>query len=438
MGKSAPEAPPSPDPYATARAQTGSNVSTAVANTVLGNANETGPLGTVRYKQTGSYKLSEPVLDRDGKPTVNRRWVPDAGSTGPTPPDPSGGLGGMVNDGTGAASPVYGGGHWAEDAAMVDRDIPQWERIVEMSPEQKELYDRQVGVQKNLLDLAGSQSKRLQETLGQPLNFDGIDDSSNAIIQRILADNGSGSRDRVENALQQRMNPQLDRDRAALENTLVNQGFTRGSEGFRNELDSSNRQANDARLGIIAAGGQEQALQQSLQLQQLQAASTNRERQIQERMALRNAPINEISALLGQSQVSMPQFSPYQAGTIANTPVGDYVYRSADIDQKNYQSQMQQSAATTGGLFGLGSSLIGAAGKAGGFGGLFALSDRRAKAGIRQVGSLRNGLPLYVYRYRGEEEEQLGLMADEVETLYPEAVREFGGFKHVNYEMAVL
>lgn len=424
MGKSAPEAPPSPDPYATARAQTGSNVSTAVANTVLGNANETGPLGTVRYKQNGSYKLSEPVLDRDGKPTTTRRWVPDASAPGDAPPDPYGGGGGMLNSGAGpATNPMYGGGNWVEEAAMIDREIPQWERIVEMSPEQKELYDRQVGVQKNLLDFAGSQTRRLQDTLGNPLSFDDIPNYN--------IDDFSGDRTKVENAMYERLNPQIERERNNLENQLVNQGFTRGTEAFKNELDSSNRQANDARLGVIMAGGQEQSRMAAL-------AATQRERAIQERMALRNAPINEISALLGQSQVSMPQFAPYQAGNIANTPVGDYVYRSADIDQKNYQAQMQQQAATTGGMFGLGSALIGAGGKAMGAGGLFALSDRRAKTDIRPVGSLRNGLPLYVYRYRGEDDEHLGLMADEVEALHPDAVREFGGLRHVNYEMAVL
>lgn len=490
MGKSAPEAPPSPDPYATARAQTTSNVSTAVANTVLGNADETGPLGTVRYQQKGSYKLSEPVLDRDGNPVVSRRWVADEGTNTAAPTMLPGTL---LNNDTGARltdgemAPAVGG-RWVEEAATTSREIPQWERIVEMSPEQQGLYDRQVGVQTNLLDLAGSQTRRLQDTLGAPLNYDGIAEAPGSISlargdttfadvggpQRALPTSDySADRKRVEDALYSRLNPQLDQDRAALETQLVNQGFSRGTEAFQRELDSANRAATDARMAVILAGGQEQsrlagldqarfqlenaaqdqafgqaqsrglfglgAIQQNnnAALTEAQFQNTARERAIQERMALRNAPINEISALLGQSQVSMPQFSPFQAGTIANTPVGDYVYRSADIDQKNYQAAMQQQAATTGGLFGLGSSLIGAAGKAGGFGGLFALSDRRAKTSIRRAGSLRNGLPLYIYRYRGEDDEQIGLMADEVEALHPEAVREFGGLKHVNYEMAV-
>jgi hypothetical protein len=370
MGKSSPEAAPAPDPYATARAQTGSNVSTAVANTVLGNANETGPLGSVRYQQNGSYRLGEPVLDAQGNPTTTRRWVADS-SAGATPSDPNNRV---LSHFDAENNPVYrdsstggawnstssqGGGRWVEDQAMSYRDIPQWERITTLSPTEQALYDKQSGVKQTLLDVAQSQSNRLQETLGKPLSFDNVPDYTRDVLARILADDGSASRIRVEDALSQRLNPQLDRDRAALENQLVNQGFTRGAEGFNNEMDSANRQANDARLGVIAAGGQEQALQQSLMMQQLSAAGTSRDRSIQELMAQRNAPINEISALLGQSQVSMPQFSPYQGGTVAGTPVGDYVYKSADINQKNYAAETAANASSLGGLFSLGGSALG-------------------------------------------------------------------------------
>lgn len=468
MGKDSPSAPPPPDPYATARAQTNSNVSTAVANTVLGNANETGPLGSVRYQQNGSYRLGEPVLDANGQPTTTRRFVPNADGSS-TPADPSFrvwqegisngegqyGAGRYIDSRTGNTWDDAGtsGGSWVEDQNMSYRDIPQWERITTLSPQEQAKYDKTNQVQQKFLDIANAQAGRLEGSLATPLSFADIPDNTQGVLAKILKANTgtdfSADRQRVENALYDRLNPQLDRDRAGLENQLVNQGFSRGTEAFRNELDSANRQANDARLGVVAAGGQEQSRLQNMQLndfqtmmQQLQAASTNRERQIQERMAVRNAPINEISALLGQSQVNMPQFTPYQGGTVAGTPVGDYVYRSADIAQKNYQTEMQANAATNGGLFGLGSSAIGALGsslgKGGAMSGLFALSDRRAKTDIRPAGKLRNGLPLYVYRYKGRTDEHLGLMADEVEALHPAAVREFGGYRHVNYEMAVL
>jgi hypothetical protein len=466
MGKSTPSAPAAPDPFATARAQTGSNTSTAIANTVLGNANETGPLGSVRYQQNGSYRLGEPVLDAQGNPTTTRRWVADGSGT---PNDPQyrqavGGsyAGGPDANGQSGSGVSYidsrtgqpwqdssSGGSWVEDQAMSYRDIPQWERITSLSPEQQALYDKTNSVQQKFLDIANSQAGRLQSSLGTPLDFSGVPDYTKDVLAKILAaptgTDFSADRQRVEQSLYDRLNPQLERDRSALENQLVNQGFSRGTEAFKNETDSSNRQANDARLGVIAAGGQEQSRLQNMQmndfgtmLQQLQAAGTSRDRSIQEMMTQRNAPINEISALLGQSQVSMPQFTPYQGGTVANTPVGDYVYKSADINQKNYAAETAANASTMGGLFGLGGSIFSAAGKAGGLGGLFTLSDRRAKTGIRAAGTLRNGLPLYVYRYHGEPDEQLGLMADEVEALHPEAVREFGGFKRVNYEMAVL
>jgi hypothetical protein len=43
MGKSPPSPPPPPDPQVVANAQTGSNVTTGVANSIMGNANVIGP-----------------------------------------------------------------------------------------------------------------------------------------------------------------------------------------------------------------------------------------------------------------------------------------------------------------------------------------------------------------------------------------------------------
>lgn len=460
MGKDSPSPAPAPDPYATARAQTSSNVSTAVANTVLGNANETGPLGSVRYNQNGSYKLSEPVLDKDGNQSNTRRWVADG--TG-QPNDPQfkqqvGGGGGSGEGGgndpisyidsrTGQAwSDGTSGGHWVDEPSVTTREIPQWERITTLSPQEQAKYDKTNSVEQKFLDIANSQAGRLESSLGTPLDFGSVPDYTKDVLAKLLSDDGSASRGRVEDALLQRLNPQLQQDRSALETQLSNQGFGRGSEAYNRELDSANRQSTDARLAVTAAGGQEQALQQQLLLQQLGAAGTSRDRSIQELMTQRNAPINEISALLGQSQVNMPQFSPYQAGTIAGTPVGDYVYKSADINQKNYQAEVQANASTNGGLFGLGGSALsglfnggtkGFAGSA--IGGLFGLggSDRRIKKNIRPAGSLRNGLPLYIFEYIAEDSgEYLGVMAQDVELVNPAAVTERGGIKFVDYVLA--
>ena len=46
---SKPDAPTPPDPQATAQAQTGTNVSTAVANAYLGHVNQVTPDGALDY-----------------------------------------------------------------------------------------------------------------------------------------------------------------------------------------------------------------------------------------------------------------------------------------------------------------------------------------------------------------------------------------------------
>jgi hypothetical protein len=61
-------------------------------------------------------------------------------------------------------------------------------------------------------------------------------------------------------------------------------------------------------------------------------------------------------------------------------------------------------------------------------------SDRRLKTHIKPVGMLSSGLPLYRYRYRWENTDRVGVMADEAEQVFPDAVRTHqSGFKVVNY-----
>lgn len=76
-------------------------------------------------------------------------------------------------------------------------------------------------------------------------------------------------------------------------------------------------------------------------------------------------------------------------------------------------------SAITGGL-GMYGSLLGAglSGGTAGLGGLLAglagLSDRRAKEDIQRIGTTDGGTPIYRYRYKGTENWQIGVMADEV------------------------
>jgi hypothetical protein len=65
-------------------------------------------------------------------------------------------------------------------------------------------------------------------------------------------------------------------------------------------------------------------------------------------------------------------------------------------------------------------------------------SDRRLKENILKIGRLANGLFVYSYNYIWDNEPQIGVMADEVKKLIPEAVITLhSGYDAVNYGMVV-
>jgi hypothetical protein len=104
----------------------------------------------------------------------------------------------------------------------------------------------------------------------------------------------------------------------------------------------------------------------------------------------------------------------------------------------------QQGAALAGGelgeakaygqLFNLPAQFLGmqmGGGKAGGFGNLF--SDIRLKKNIKKISTRPDGLNVYEFDYIWGGDRQIGLMAQEVQGVYPDAVSESGGYLMVNY-----
>lgn len=90
------------------------------------------------------------------------------------------------------------------------------------------------------------------------------------------------------------------------------------------------------------------------------------------------------------------------------------------------------------GLAGLLTSLFGGggAGGAGALAGLLALSDERTKENKEEIGELHDGQKVYSFNYKGDARPQIGLMAQEVERIRPEAVTEIAGTKFVDYRKA--
>jgi cytochrome c2 len=125
---------------------------------------------------------------------------------------------------------------------------------------------------------------------------------------------------------------------------------------------------------------------------------------------------------LNLGQTMTPSLDPNLGLNLALTKSGQMDARSL----AQYQMDMQAKAARDKMI----GDMIGTIGSA-----AFAASDRRLKTDIQRVGTTDGGLPIYTYRYKGEDAMQMGVMAQDVEKVNPEAVREFGGYKAVNYAL---
>jgi hypothetical protein len=90
----------------------------------------------------------------------------------------------------------------------------------------------------------------------------------------------------------------------------------------------------------------------------------------------------------------------------------------------NAQAKASRSSGFMGALGSIGSAAV-----------PLMFSDRRLKTDIAKVGETKKGLPIYTYKYKGDDTTQMGVMAQDVEKKTPKAVKEVGGFKAVNYKL---
>ena len=185
----------------------------------------------------------------------------------------------------------------------------------------------------------------VQEQLGRPFEFD----------PGPYGDAAMG-RTAVETALMERLQPQLDRDRAAMETRLANQGIMLGSEAYRNAMDQFERQVADQRLAVVGAAGQEENRMAAL-----------RQQRLQEQLALRGQPINEATALLTGQMVGAPSFVNTPQTNVAPTDYLGAVQMQQAALQNQYNQRMQNYQTQLSGLYGLGSAALGGWAR-GGFG----------------------------------------------------------------------
>ena len=453
MGLFKDDPPTPPNPIATAGAQTGTNVSTSVANAFLNNTNQITPQGALYYDPTGTYSWTDPSTNQ----TYN---------------------------------------------------VPRFTATQVLSPAQQNISNLGVQSETNLAGLAAQQSGMLQGLLGSPLDISGAPaagdpstlsgvpdaklsygdgsrqqgtyDAGGPITRDYGANDFSADRAKVEESLYQRMDPQLQRDRGALEARLADQGIKIGSPAYQAAMDQYGRQLTDTRLGITQTAGQEQqrmtemeaqraAFQNAAQSQQYQqnaslaqfanqaqqgnytqdAASAQfynagvateaarkqqmieqqnaaRQQWLQEQYAQRNQPINEVTSLMSGSQVQNPNFVNTGKSNIPTTDIAGLINTNFSQQLSNYQQSSQNFNSLMGGLFGMAGGIM--------------KSDRDAKKNIHRIGTVfaasseeKKKLPIYSYSYKDDPDStrHVGPMAQDVEKVDPGAVHTIRGTKYI-------
>jgi hypothetical protein len=282
---------------------------------------------------------------------------------------------------------------------------PTWTATQSLSPVQQQLLDYQNQSSLGLGQLAGKGLGYVSDMLDTPF------DTSK------LPSTGFNPSQSYQDAYMQRLAPQIQQGREALNVDLANRGIPIGSEAYKRAMQSQSQRENDLLLGATTQGfgvGQ-QARQQGLQ----------------EQAYLRNEPLNTLNAVRTGSQVQGPTF--VNSANQANTAGADIL----GATQMGYNAQMgaanAQNAANnamTQGLFSLGGA------------GIMAMSDFRTKENIEPIGIAPNGLTVYSYEYKDEFKDHelaghgihIGYMAQEVEQVYPYAVKTLDdGYKVVDY-----
>ena len=422
------------------------------------------------------------------------------GKSNPTPP--------AVPDYTGAAQATAAGNKEAAQATVESNRVnqitpygnlyydqtgtsasgnPLWTATQVLSPAQQQLLDSNNQLNNGLMSTANTGLQYANDVLSKP-GVTGWDiQKPGSFGQNINAPTSFGQNMKApgsfkdgnpttgfnpgqsyQDAMMARLAPQIDRENAASDNQLANQGIMQGSEAYNNAKTLLGQQHNDL-LGAVttqgfqtglaannqaygqnqnqyaaesAANNQNFGQNQSLYDAQLGANNQNfnqnqsqyntglnaTQQGFQQQAYNQMQPINLINSLRTGSQVQNPSFVnvPQQAN-VAGADLLGAAQGNYNAQMGQYNSEVGQNNALTSGLFSLAGSGLGA--------GIMKYSDIRLKTNINRIGTHPLGIGLYEWDYVWGEH-SMGVMAHEVEQVMPSAVHTHpNGYKMVDYSM---
>lgn len=282
---------------------------------------------------------------------------------------------------------------------------PMWSATQKFSPEQQRLLD----IQNELSYGVGQLGTKGLEYVGQQL--------SSPFDVSQLPSIGINPSETYSDAIMRRLEPQLTQQNEQFEQSMANQGIPVGSEAYNRAKMALGQRQNDLMLGA--------------QTQGLQAGLSARQQQLGELAYRRNEPLNVLSALRTGSQVTAPTYvNSAQQATTSGPDLLGAAQMQYNAQMGDFNARQAAQANLNQGLFGLGGA------------GIMAFSDPRTKENIKAIGVMNNGLTLYSFEYKDEFKERefgghgvhVGVMADEVEQVFPYAVKTLDdGYKVVDY-----
>ena len=241
--------------------------------------------------------------------------------------------------------------------------------------------------------LAGLQNQAVGQNFGQGVTAQQLQNAgigqnfaqgqaANAAGNQAVSQNfGQGlSAQQAQNAASQQLYNQY-RDVQGLQNQAVNQNQQAALAQYQAQLGGQQQgfgqNVTQQQLGNQAIAQNQQAALQQQQaalaaqnqqynqlLQGAQFGNTAQQQSLQQQLALRNQPLNEIAGLMSGSQIQMPQFQGYQGANVAGTPIlaGAQAAGQAAMDQ--YGIQSANVNAQNAGLYGMLGTAGGLAGAA--------------------------------------------------------------------------
>jgi hypothetical protein len=214
------------------------------------------------------------------------------------------------------------------------------------SPEQQELYERQVQMKQGLADIGITGTGVLGDVIGQNIDFSTLPAGPG---------DSQATRDKVVGSMMSRVDTDIAQQRDNANSQLVAAGIRPGTEAYDREMTRFDRIRTDALQQAQLAGGQEAS-------RDFQLDAERRRTGLAEMLTGRQTPLNEITALMSGSQVNNPFAGNlgFQAGAqAAPAPLfkGSQAQWQADMDR--YNAQAAGAGGMMSGLFDLGSAYLG-------------------------------------------------------------------------------